>query len=643
MKYILALLLVLGNKFCSAQWNLNTSVNLEIAALETADLQTAVTSDGKTWIAFYHHNGSNYDMRAQLLDQSGNKLLGNDGALVCNQTSGSATFVFNVCLDASNNLIIGFQYEVAGTPTAVITKINTDGSLPWGSGGIQLGAGLAPYPALLTTDETVVAWNNSSPATLYLQKISSGGTAVWASPIPVTVSSGNTTRGQIVANPGGSFTMVLQKRGVGISTTLYAQRYDNDGIAQWALPVQLSTLTTSGARYYSIAVSADTTFFGYYAASGSRFFSYVQRINPDGSIPWGMNGSVFSTYSTGSDPYQQTTNIGFFPGASVIWAACTYSNTSQSQYGVFVQKFDKTSGAVLLDPLGKEVYPVSSNLDTQTGALGFYNDETPMFISYDVNYKIKLTPLVSSGDPVPWLGFPYEMSSTTASLATPKGRFAFNYNQFSGNAVAIWYENRGTEYRAYAQSRNLFIIPITLVDFKAVKNKNQVSLSWNTVSEIDNKGFYIERSADAVNFKTIGFENTKAAGGNSSLNIDYTFTDIEPFQSYNYYRLKQVDINGKYTYSKVLLVRFDKEFYINNIFPSPATTTLHIQVESPVNSNGNLIISDAGGKIITRRSIVINKGISSFDVDVKGMAKGMYVLKINNDRNDIAVAKWLKE
>ena len=643
MKYIFTILFLLaGNINCSAQWNPNTFVNLEVAGVESADLQSAATSDGKTWIAFYANNAGNYDMRAQLLDQAGNKLLGPDGVLVCNQTSGSATFVFNICLDASNNLIIGFQYEVAGVPTAVITKVSLDGSLPWGTGGIQLGAGLAPYPAVLTTSETVVAWNNSSPSTLYLQKISAAGTSVWGSPLPVTVSGGNTTRGQVIANTNGFFTMVLQKRGVGISTTLYSQRYNNDGIAQWAAPVQISSLTTSGARYYSVVASADTVFFGYYASSGFRFSSYVQRINPDGTIPWGTNGTPFSTYSTGADPYQQTTNIAYYPGSPHIWAVCTYSNTLQSEYGVYVQKFDINTGAVLLDPLGKEVYPISSNLDTQVGSLGLTYQEDVIFISYDANYKIKASTLDDNGDLVSFPDNPFELSSTTATLATPKGRFSFASAINEGQSVAIWNEDRGSGNRIYAQNKTWYVMPVKLSDFRAAKNNKQVNLFWNTATETNNKGFYIERSADGTNFKTINFVNSKAAHGNSNLNIDYSITDALPGTSYNYYRLKQVDIDEKFNYSKILLVRFDKDLYVNSIYPAPATTVLHVSLESSLNSNGNLSVIDAYGKTVSKRSIVINKGSNILDINIRTFAKGMYVLQISSD-NEVMVEKWIKQ
>ena len=130
-----------------AQWNTNTSVNLLISGLPTADIQSASTTDGKTWIAFYHENAGNYDMRAQLIDANGYKLLGPDGMLVSNQSSGTATYVFNVCVDGSNNLIIGCQDQRTGTMQAVLYKISQAGTQLWGAGGIVLGGGLAPYPA----------------------------------------------------------------------------------------------------------------------------------------------------------------------------------------------------------------------------------------------------------------------------------------------------------------------------------------------------------------------------------------------------------------------------------------------------------------------------------------------------------------
>ncbi|MBN1197970.1 MAG: hypothetical protein JXA23_01370, partial [Bacteroidales bacterium] len=384
-----------------AQWNPNTAVNIQISGLPMADMQAAPTTDGKTWVAFYHQNSGNYDMRAQLIDANGYKLLGPDGILVSNQTSGSATFVFNVCVDEDNNLIIAFQYEAFSDMMAVIYKIAQDGTKLWGDDGIDLGLGLAPYPAPLSNGEVAVAWIDGSTNTLSLQKITTGGTTAWATPIPITVGSSNTTRGQVIANTSGKFTVVYQKYVTGPYTTLYAQMFDNSGSALYA-PLQISDLTTAGYRYYSIAAEEDTTYFGYYASVGNRFNSYLQRINPAGTIPWGMNGSNFNTSTGTYDNYQMQTDINQASGSAYVWSLCTFSDPNQNVYGVYVQKFLKTSGARQFTNTGKVVYPINSLTIRQCGNLGLTSDN-PIFMTYDVSEKIYVTRLDTSGNFV-WPG-----------------------------------------------------------------------------------------------------------------------------------------------------------------------------------------------------------------------------------------------
>ncbi len=428
-----------------AQWNPNTYENLEISGLVTADMESVPTTDGKTWIAFYHQNGGNYDMRAQLIDADGNKLLGSDGVLVSNQTSGSATFVFNVCVDASNNLIIGMQDERTGTMQAVLYKISQAGTHLWNSSGIILGGGLAPYPAVLTNGETVVAWIGDN--TLSLQKVTTGGTLAWGTPVSVTVGSTNTTRGQVVPNLGGKFTVIFQKMGSGISTTLYAQMFNSSGTSLYS-PLQISNQTTSAARYYSVAGEGDTTYCGYYSSVGFRFNSFLQRINPDGTIPYGMNGSNFNTSTGTNDNYQMDTKINMVPGSLYAWSVCSFCDPNQTNYGIYIQKFRKTTGARQLSDQGKVVYPVSSSRDIQAGNLALVND-TLMFMMYNSTYKIFATRLDATGNFV-WPGNRVEISSTTASAGNPKGRFGFTpigpYR-----CAGVWTEDRGAGELGYAQ------------------------------------------------------------------------------------------------------------------------------------------------------------------------------------------------
>jgi len=432
-----------------AQWNPNTSQNLMISNYSD-DVQLAVpTNDGKTWISFYSLASGVYSMRAQLLDANGYKLLGPDGILVSDYPSGSATYVYNACLDASNNLIIAMQDQRTGTMQTVLYKISQAGTHLWSSSGVVLGNGLAPNPAVLSTGETIVCWDESVSGTLNLQKISAAGTTVWATPVQVKVGTSKTTRGQIVANTGGTFTMVYQKKGVGISTTLYAQRFDNAGVALYTA-LQISNQTSSGARYYSILADADTTYFGFYVSQGSRFNSFLQRINPNGTIPWGMNGSNFNTSVASTDNYQMTTDINMAPGSNYIWSVANLCNTLQSQYGIYVQKFLKTTGARQFTDLAKVVYPISATRDQHIDRIAIVNDG-PMFMAYnDVDYKIYALRLNQNGDFV-WPGDRVELSSSTATAGTPKMRY--NFTPVGPNRCAgAWTENRASVgYRGFAQ------------------------------------------------------------------------------------------------------------------------------------------------------------------------------------------------
>jgi hypothetical protein len=430
-----------------AQWNTNTSVNITIADLQIADMQAVHTSDGKTWVAFYNQTGSNYDMRAQLFNASGFKLLGNDGVLVSNKTSGSATFVFNVCVDANDNLVVAMQDERSGPDQAVMYKIGQNGMQLWNSDGIILGGGLAPYPALLSNGEIAVVWNESNSNTLQLQKITTGGAKAWTTPVQIKVGSANTTRGQIVGNTSGKFTIVYQKMGFGISTTLYSQMFDNSGTALYT-PLQISSETTSGATYYSICAQGDTTYFGYFSSVGFRFNSYLQQILPGGTIPWGMNGSHFNTATATNDNYQMQTAINLEPGSPYVWSVCNFSDPNQNNYGIYVQKFKKSDGSRQFTDFAKQVYPITSTRNQQEGELALVND-TPMFMYYINNYKIFATRLDASGN-FSWPGNQLEISSTTNAQTSAKGRFCFTPDG-PNRCAGFWAENRGGGFLGYGQ------------------------------------------------------------------------------------------------------------------------------------------------------------------------------------------------
>jgi len=601
-----------------AQWNPNTAVNIQISSLPMADMQAAPTTDGKTWVAYYHQNGGNYDMRAQLIDANGYKLLGPDGVLVSNQTSGSATFVFNVCVDEDNNLIIGFQYEAFSDMMAVVYKIAQDGTKLWGDDGIDLGLGLAPYPAALSNGEVVVAWIDGSTNTLSLQKITTGGTTAWATPISITVSSSSTSRGQVIANTAGKFTVVYQKLVTGPYTTLYAQMFDNSGTALYA-PLQISDLTTAAYRYYSIAAEGDTTYFGYYASVGNRFNSYLQRINPAGTIPWGMNGSNFNTSTGTNDSYQMQTDINLASGSAYVWSLCTFSDPTQTVYGVYVQKFLKTSGARQFTNTGKVVYPINNLTIQQCGKLGLTSDN-PIFMTYDVDEKIYVTRLDESGNFV-WPGDNVIVSSTTASPGNPKMRYCLTPdgpNRFA----CTWTENRLISYLGYAQGISIGgLVGLTVETEGGVAP--EITVDHGTLQLVAT--VFPAEADQEVNWSIVpgsGSASISASGLVTAITNGDVFAVAAAVQDTTVTDTLAIEISGQTTGIR------QNDPQAMKIRPVPNDGKFTLTIDSYGETSWELAVYNNSGVKIYSDNIATSGGISSIPVDLGIIPDGLYTVAL---------------
>lgn len=626
----LAFFVLINTLIASAQWSINPAVNQQISGLEIADQETVSTNDGKLWVAFYQLTPQgNYDMRAQLFDEQGNKLLGPDGVLVSDKPSGSAIYVFNVCLDVNNNLVIGCQDQRSGSDQCVLFKISQTGTHLWDADGIILGGGLAPSMALLTNGEIVAVWNDDASSTLKMQKFSTDGTPVWSSPIAIYVNSSKTTRGQIVSNSNGRFTMVYQKKGTAIYTTLYAQQFYNTGISQYP-PLQISNETTQGIRYYSVQKDNDVTYVGYHSSVGNRFNSWLQRINPDGTLPWGINGSHFNTNTGPNDNYQMETNINLMPGSPYVWAVCSFTNTTQNLYGIYIQKFLKTTGARLFTDQAKMVYPVNSARNKQIGNLILINDE-PMFAHYEGDDKIYVTKLNESGIFV----WPYSrttISSTTAGAGNPKMRHNFNS---VGNArcAAVWTENRLSGYLGYIQgisvgglfgidiateggipatiSQNAGVLQLTKSVFPSYANQE---VSWSIEPGTGNASI---SSTGLVTAVSDGIVWAKAAAIQDVTVVDSILITISG----------QTNVPAN-----VGDIKMDFE-----VCPNPGSGKFEIVTNSLKTGKYNLEIFNTAGEIVLKKKNVFIEGPFIHTINLENLPAGSYMVIICN--KEITVSK----
>jgi len=190
-----------------------------------------------------------------------------------------------------------------------------------------------------------------------------------------------------------------------------------------------------------------------------------------------------------------------------------------------------------------------------------------------------------------------------------------------------------------------WILPVTITAFNGENAGSINKLYWNTSSETNSKGFELERSADGVSFTRIAFVATKANGGNSNASLNYTYDDKRPLVGANYYRLKQIDNDGKYAYSNVVLLnRKVTEIMITKLYPNPASTELNVQITSPRSEKLTLVVTDLTGKTVMQQSMNIVLGDNQQQLQIGALAGGTYMLKaVCANGCETAVQRFVKQ
>lgn len=193
--------------------------------------------------------------------------------------------------------------------------------------------------------------------------------------------------------------------------------------------------------------------------------------------------------------------------------------------------------------------------------------------------------------------------------------------------------NGATADVALARYNGDQVLPITLSSFTAAKKQNSVLLVWQTASETNNNYFAIERSSNSSNgFKEIGRVSSR---GNSSQMQQYSFEDITPLKGINYYRLKQVDKDGKSTTSKIVLVDFVTGAVIR-LYPNPVKNMMNIA--GLTGTKTTLSIVDMNGKVLSTTSTVNN----SYNWNIRALPAGNYYLRIEAYKK-ITTIKFVKQ
>lgn len=171
-------------------------------------------------------------------------------------------------------------------------------------------------------------------------------------------------------------------------------------------------------------------------------------------------------------------------------------------------------------------------------------------------------------------------------------------------------------------------LPVELLVFDAQLNKQKdVDLNWITAAEVENDFFTVERSRDGVNFEELGYVD---GAGSTSNNSYYHFVDENPYNGINYYRLKQTDFDGDFSYSGIKAVKLEMEVEASMlVYPNPATDRFFVNLNGEADGS-DMFITDLNGKVI--RTIPVDpmdeKGSAIVEVQRDNLAPGIYMITV---------------
>jgi hypothetical protein len=177
-------------------------------------------------------------------------------------------------------------------------------------------------------------------------------------------------------------------------------------------------------------------------------------------------------------------------------------------------------------------------------------------------------------------------------------------------------------------------LPVELTSFSASCEQDLVTLSWSTASEQNSSHFDVEKSIDGENWRVIG---TISAAGNSTQDIHYSFVDSEKSIDQNYYRLNQVDIDGKNEYFGPITVACEENTKINT-YPNPSKGEFNLVIHSKTNEKVTFKITDGNSRVISTKVLDLQNGINLFPIR-ENLSSGVYHIQLITESGKTTVLK----
>ncbi len=248
------------------------------------------------------------------------------------------------------------------------------------------------------------------------------------------------------------------------------------------------------------------------------------------------------------------------------------------------------------------------------------------FNSSNSNYEIRRRNLDGSNEEV-LRASSYTIETLITSINGIYWTESQTYNQKNFHSAALDGSNNSQDFTFTGTTISSMavnvsgLLPVELGEFygKQIENKNH--LFWNTLSETNNYGFEVERSENGIDWNFIGFVE---GNGNAVTEINYEFVDERPLFGANYYRLRQVDYDGEFEYSNIIVLDFDTRIKIH-LSPNPVSDVLTISFpDMDTRLNATIQIVDVLGRIWYEENLEVEKNGQQFEYPVSHLTAGTY-------------------
>jgi hypothetical protein len=464
-------------------------------------------------------------------------------------------------------------------------------------------------PPVITTNATTGQLTIGQPIT--------GTSPEPASTIIKVYNSGNALLGTTTVQADGSWTTagaVFSNGFTGVataSTTYYATATKsvcnsvasaNTTTASGPTSARCGTITTSPIAYTTTAISG--TLIGTTAA-----------------------GTVVNLYEDGY-------LIGSFTTATNSWGPIDVANklysgdgTTTGKLTIGVQELGKeeiscpaSATVTCSGPLTPSYTQQSSNGSTGSGA----TVPTGGTMTYTITNLSPIT-FYSIADAV--TGKTYAGGTWTSSSTLPGDYITITTNALTASGsyngvLKATLVSSANMCSSLATNSSFTVLPVALLEFKAVRNNTANLLAWKTGSEINLSRFEIEKSSDGRNYEKIGQVLATGAG-------TYEFTDNNLANTANYYRLRMVDNDGKSNYSKVILLKQDNAISISSIRPNPFVNEVALQLMLTKSEAVNILLIDEKGRQVASKRVAALPGLTTVTLsNLQHLSSGVYLLQV---------------